>query len=56
VRIALLAAGAGLAAFFAVAFALSLLAALAARRVRDDEPVRAARRLFWLRLLPTLLA
>ena len=55
-RVALLAVGAALAAFFALSFALSLPASLAARRVRDDEPVRAARRLFWLRLLPTLVA
>jgi hypothetical protein len=54
VRVVLLAAGVSVAAFFAVALLLSLPAALAARRVRDDEPLKAARLLFWLRLLPTL--
>jgi Zn-dependent protease with chaperone function len=52
----LLAAGVGLATFLAVAFVSSLIATLAARRVLDRDPLRAARRLFWLRLLPTLLA
>ena len=51
----LLAAGVGLAAFAAVAAGLAVAALLAARRLPDDHPVAASRRLFLLRVLPTCL-
>lgn len=54
-RVALLAALVGLAVFAALAGLGSWLAAAAAGRLRDDDPLATARRLFVLRLLPTVM-